>query len=237
MKEFYLKDIFMSLFKYKWLILFFSFLGMTTSLLAAVFFIHPVYQETAQVLVIPNNEQQTVLQNTEVQANLQLINTYKALIKSPKVLSAVRKEISNKYTIEKLKTMVEPTTEVNSQILNLVTKADSTQEAAFLANVVAEQFVGVTTEVMGSSRLEIISKADENAEKPPIFPKKTNFFILGGGVGFVMGLILVIGMLALSNKVRSELDISESGIPIIGTIGAIGAVKDYPSVRERRRRH
>ncbi len=54
----------------------------------------------------------------EVQSNIQLVNTYKEIVKSPRILDEVSKDLNDKYSPSKLSSML---TITNQEIRNLST--------------------------------------------------------------------------------------------------------------------
>ena len=81
-----------------------------------IFVLKPQYQASTQVLVNQKETKNVAVQ--EVQGNIQLVNTYAEILKSPRILDKVSKEY-NKYSSEKLNKMVNVKTQANSQILNI----------------------------------------------------------------------------------------------------------------------
>ena len=51
----------------------------------------------------------------EVQSNIQLVNTYKEIVKSPRILDEVSKDLNDKYSPSKLSSMLTITNEENTQ--------------------------------------------------------------------------------------------------------------------------
>ena len=65
---------------------------MTAGLASGVisyFFLTPIYQASTQILVNQAKNEQSLYSPSEVQTNLQLINTYNVIIKSPAILDKV----------------------------------------------------------------------------------------------------------------------------------------------------
>lgn len=231
MKEYDFQKLLGKFFKYKWWIAVASLLGMATALVLATFFVIPQYQMTSQILVIPNTpEQNTALQNTEIQANLQLIDTYKALIGSPRILNEVNKDLSNKYSTGELRKNIEAATEENSQIINITVTTDNPNEAAAISNSTAKIFIKTAAEIMASSHLEILDEAVVTPRTKPFFPSKRNFALLGMTAGFLLSSGIVSLLFLFSNKLKSENELSELTVPILGIVGAIN--DHYPNQKE-----
>ncbi|MHC5251605.1 YveK family protein [Listeria kieliensis] len=224
-QEFSVSELIYALLKHKWTLTISSVVGLLCALFVSLFLITPSYQMTSQVLVVPSNtEESAVSQNAEVQANLQMINTYKALIKSPKVLNKVNQELENKFSVGELKESIQPITEENSQIINIVVTSSDSKDAAIIANTVAKEFVNVTPQMMKANNLELLDQANVNANVSPIFPRNSIFALGGLILGFLGGIIIVACITIFSNKVKSEADLADLDTLVLGTIGRI---KDY----------
>ncbi|MBO0481021.1 YveK family protein [Candidatus Enterococcus courvalinii] len=211
--EYDFQKIGLKLLSYKWLILFFSVAGLVISLMVSTFFIKPQYQMASQVLVIPNNQKQETV--------TQMINTYNALIKSPRVLNEVNTNLDGRYTLNELKNQITPMTEENSQIINIVVTGATAREAAEIANQVADQFIKTAAEIMSTSQLKLLDKAILDSSTAPISPKKINFAMMELIGGLAFSLVIIALHLSLSTKIKSENDFSNLKVPILGTIGAI----------------
>src|SRR4051812_9429475 len=76
---------------------------MTFGLVSGVisyFFLTPIYQASTQILVNQAKSEQSVYSPSEVQTNLQLINTYNVIIKSSPILDKVAEELKLDMTTE-----------------------------------------------------------------------------------------------------------------------------------------
>ena len=83
----------------------------------------PKYEASTQVLV-NEKEKSDNMQAQQVQSNIQLVNTYSEIVKSPRILDEVAKE-HKEYSSSQLNKMVSVNTEAQSQILNISVKENS----------------------------------------------------------------------------------------------------------------
>ena len=80
-------------------------------------FMTPKYEATTQIL-INQKEKNKELMAQEVQSNIQLVNTYSQILKSPRILDEVAKK-DNKYSSDEINNMLSIDAESDSQILNV----------------------------------------------------------------------------------------------------------------------
>lgn len=100
-----------------WLLILLPIIFLLLSVVLTFFVLKPQYQASTQVLVNQKKEAKNVGVQ-EVQGNIQLVNTYAEILKSPRILDKVSKDY-NKYSSEELNKMVNVKTQANSQILNI----------------------------------------------------------------------------------------------------------------------
>ena len=90
-----LKELFQTLKKRMSLIVLITAIAVIVSGIVSYFLITPIYQASTQLLVNQAKSEQTAYNPSEVQTNLQLINTYNVIIKSPAILDKVAASIRN----------------------------------------------------------------------------------------------------------------------------------------------
>ena len=106
----------------------------------------PKYEASTQILV-SQKEKESKMMAQEVQSNIQLVNTYAEIIKSPRILDDVAKE-NKDYSADKLSKMIDVNTEADSQILNVGVRSKSEKESEKIANDVAKVFSKDVPDIM-----------------------------------------------------------------------------------------
>ena len=84
------------------MILVIAFGAAIVSAIISFFFMTPIYQSSTQILVNQKKQEGTAIQYNEVQANIQLTNTYKVIIKSPVILDQVKEKLGLNITTQEL---------------------------------------------------------------------------------------------------------------------------------------
>lgn len=198
-----------------WLLILLPIIFLLLSAILTFFVIKPEYQASTQVLVNQKKEEKNVGVQ-EVQGNIQLVNTYAEILKSPRILDKVSKSY-DKYSSEKLNKMVNVKTQANSQILNISVTDHKKKESEAIANKVANVFKDEMPNIMNVDNVSILSKANGTAEK--VSPKTVMNLI----IGFVVGLIVAIFIIALKEmldkRIKTEEDVErELNVPVLGSI-------------------
>ena len=88
-----LKDLFATLKKRALLILTITVLAVLVSGVTSFFLLTPIYQSSTQLLVNQSKDEGTTYNTAEIQANLQFIETYNVIMKSPAILDKVIDEL------------------------------------------------------------------------------------------------------------------------------------------------
>ena len=206
-EEISLMELFGILRKRIGLIIGFSFLALLVSFVLTFFVATPKYSSTTQLLVSQTTDSSQPIQQSDINTNLQLINTYKDIIKGPVVLDDVREELDLDFSHQELSDKVQVTTDTSSQVFTLAVTDVNPYEAAKIANTVAETFQKNIYDIMNVDNVTIISEAIPNMT--PVSPNK----VLNLAIGLLLGLMLGIGLAFilefLDNTVKDERFITE----------------------------
>ncbi|MDT1940053.1 MULTISPECIES: YveK family protein [Carnobacterium] len=195
--------------------------GLVGIILAAVityFFITPQFNSSTQLLVNrAKDESQVATQWNDLQTDVQMINTYKDIIKGPVILEDVRKKLSTTSSVEQLASKIEIITQQNSQVFTIKVTDSDPYKAADIANTVAAVFQEKIGGIMSVQNVTQISSAHPNTSQ--ISPKPMLNILIGFIVG-IMGMVGVSFLLEFMDKtVRDEKFISETlGWTNLGTI-------------------
>lgn len=170
------------------LIISFSFLALLLSFVVTFFVVTPKYSATTQLLVSQTTDSNQPIQQSDINTNLQLINTYKDIIKGPVILDDVREELNLEITHNELSNKVQVTTDTSSQVFTLEVTDTNPYEAAEIANTIAVIFQENIYDIMNVDNVTIISEAIPSTA--PVSPNKA----LNLAIGLLLGLMLGIGL-------------------------------------------
>lgn len=217
-----LKELLQTLKKRMSLIVIISLLAVTVSGLISFFLLTPIYQASTQLLVNQSKNEQGVYNYNEVQTNLQLINTYNVIIKSPAILDLVIDELNLDMTTAQLNEKITVQSEQNSQVVNISVADPDASQAAEVANKTAEIFTREIASIMKVDNVSILAKAVVVDNQSPIKPKP----LLNIAIALVVGLMAGVGLAFLleyfDNTIKNEQDIEKTlGLPLLGVIAQI----------------
>ncbi|WP_404469092.1 YveK family protein [Sutcliffiella horikoshii] len=214
-----LKELFHTIKKRLWLIVLITVILTTISGLVSYFVLTPVYQSSTQLLVNQEKTDQTAYNTGDIQANIQLINTYNVIIKSAAILDLVSEELNGEYNASELNNMITVGSVQNSQVLTLTVENTDPVMAAQVANTTAKVFQEQVVSIMNVDNVNILASAQVGENPSPVKPQP----VLNMAIAFVVGLMAGVGLAFLleflDNTVKTEQDIEKLlGLPVLGTV-------------------
>lgn len=186
------------------------------SIVITFLFMTPKYSTSTQVLV-NQNETDNEMMTQQVQSDLQLVNTYSEIIKSPRILDKVSKNLKGKYSSNEIYGMLTVSNQAESKILNITVENESRESAGKVANEIANVFSKDIKKIMNVDNVSILSKADNHGSKvsPNIYVNIGISFVLG----FICALAFIILKELLDKRIKNENDVNQNlGLPVLGSI-------------------
>ncbi|MGA5690602.1 YveK family protein [Cytobacillus pseudoceanisediminis] len=217
-----LKELLHTLKKRMFLILSITFTAVLLSTVFSLFFLTPIYQSSTQLLVNQAKSDQPVFNPSEIQTNLQLINTYNVIIKSPAILDLVRQELDLDLTADQLDSKITVASEKESQVIAITVQDPDPYTAADIANTTAKVFQNEIVNIMNVDNVSVLAKASVKENVSPVKPNT----ILNAVIAFIVGITVSIGLAFLleylDNTIKNEQDVEQSlEVPLLGVISVI----------------
>ncbi|UJS28623.1 Wzz/FepE/Etk N-terminal domain-containing protein [Macrococcoides canis] len=192
-----------------------SLLGALIAAAISFFLIKPTYSASTQILV-NSKDDKTQYELQANQTDLQLINTYNEIIKSPVILDKVADNLS---IPKNLASKINVSNSTQSKVITISANAKNYSDAAKIVNETAKVFSKEVGKIMKTDNVTVLTKADENLKASPVKPKP----LINTLIGLILGLLLALALTLLNNildkRVKTEEDVQEIlGIPVIGMI-------------------
>jgi capsular polysaccharide biosynthesis protein len=217
-----LKELFETLKKRILLILLITITAVLVSGVVSYFFLTPVYQASTQILVNQQKSDQSVYSPSEVQTNLQLINTYNVIIKSPAILNKVSEDLKLGLTTQQLNEKITVGSETNSQVVNVSVQDTDPNIAAKIANKTVQVFQSEIVKIMNVDNVSVLAKATVADNQSPIKPKPLLNIAIALVVGLMAGVGIAFLLEYLDNTIKNEQEIERIlGLPVLGVIANI----------------
>ncbi|MGE7689337.1 YveK family protein [Lysinibacillus sp. NPDC097214] len=233
-----LQDIFRTIRKRAVMIISLTVLSIIVAAIISFYVLTPIYQASTQILV---NQQKTdqQIQTTEIQTNLQLINTYNVIIKSPAILSKVIERLDLELTPSELANQIIVSNAQNSQVVDVSVQDNLAFRAVDIANTTAQVFQEQIQVLMKVDNVNVLSPALLPEDPSPVKPNKMLNIAIAAVLGLMVGVGLAFLLEYLDTTVKTESDVEELlQLPIIGLVSPIDD-KDLelttPEVRKLRK--
>ncbi|WP_066175307.1 YveK family protein [Bacillus marinisedimentorum] len=222
-----LKEIFETLKKRFSIILVITLVAVLVSGIVSYFFLTPVYQNSTQILVNKSSQDQNMYNVTDVRTNLELINTYNVIIKSPAILDKVAGDLDSGLTYDELNSKVTVQSENQSQVVTISAEDPDPQLAAAIANTTAQVFQKEIAEIMNVDNVSILAEATVQENQSPVKPNPLLNIAIAMVVGLMAGVGLAFLLEYLDNTLKTEQDIEKAlGLPVLGVITKIDLEKE-----------
>ncbi|MCT1391457.1 Wzz/FepE/Etk N-terminal domain-containing protein [Peribacillus frigoritolerans] len=219
-----IKDIFKTL-KKRWkLIMLLTLIAALISGTISYFLLTPVYQSSTQILV-NQKKSENQLDSTQIQSNIDMINTYSVIIKSPAILEKVIDELELDESVDQLSGKITINSQENSQVFSLTVQDSNPVKAVEIANTVSETFQKEIKEIMNVDNVSVLAKAEIKDEPIPVKPNPVLNIVIAVLVGLMAGVGLAFLLEYMDNTIKDEEDIERLlELPILGSIQKITQV-------------
>ncbi|MDR6878349.1 Wzz/FepE/Etk N-terminal domain-containing protein [Bacillus sp. 3255] len=217
-----LKDYLKILRKRVWMIVIIVVLTTIATGVVSYFFITPVYEASTKLIVNKSNDQVGISQvdiNT-VNVNIRLIDTYKEIIRTPRVMDKVVADYPElNISAEQLIKSVKVSSVNNTQVMTLIVQDPSYERAANIVNAVSKVFQSEIPKIMKVDNISLLNEAKDIEQPVPVKPNKK----LNVAISFVVSLMIALGIAFLleymDDKFKTEEDVQQYlGLPTLTMI-------------------
>jgi len=183
------------------------------------------YQATAEIFVAATQAADTQQQQSGSQFVTNRVQSYVSFANGPGVTGPVIKALHLPLSQSDLAGKISASAPLNRVIIDITVSDHDPIQAAKIANAVATQFANYTTTTIeppdpttGKPVVKLTVTKPATVPGTPSSPKK----VVNVGLGFVLGLILGIGLAMLreilDNTVKGPSDFEQFGVPILGNV-------------------
>ncbi|MET3319945.1 UNVERIFIED_ORG: capsular polysaccharide biosynthesis protein [Peribacillus simplex] len=216
-----IKDIFQTL-KKRWkLITLLTLIAALISGAISYFLLTPVYQSSTQILV-NQKQSKNQLDSTQIQSNIDMINTYSVIIKSPAILEKVIDDLELEQSVDQLSQKITINSQEHSQVFSLTVQDSNPSKAVEIANAVSGTFQKEIKDIMNVDNVSILAKAEVKENPTPVKPSPLLNIAIAVVVGLMAGIGLAFLLEYMDNSIRDEKDIEALlDLPLLGSIQKI----------------
>lgn len=216
-----LNEIFKILKKSWKLIITFIFVAALISGVLSFFIITPIYQASTQILV-NQKDSDNQLDFARISTNIELINTYSVVIKSPAILEKVIEELEIKQSVDTFSQSISINREENSQVFSVVARSNNPGQAVDIANSVSKIFQKEIKGIMNVNNVSILAEAELKDNPSPVKPVPLVNIAVAIFIGLIMGIGVAFLLAYLDNTLKDAKDVETYlGLPVLGDIQKI----------------
>ena len=228
-----LQDLFKMIRKRIGLISLLTILAIMVAGVTSILVLTPVYQSSTEILVNQSRTGVGQLTDQNIQTDLQLINTYSGIIKSPVILDQVVEEMKLDMTTEELIQKITVSNADQSQIVNISVQDENPGMAVEIANTVAYIFENDIQELMNIDNVRVLSPAIMKENPSPVSPTPMLNMAIAAVVGLMLGVGIVFLLEYLDTTIKDQQYIEEIlGLPLLGFVSPIlEEVKIGPDIK------
>ncbi|MGE6377376.1 YveK family protein [Peribacillus muralis] len=214
-----IKDLFLMVKKRIALIFIITTLITLITGVVSLFILSPVYQASAQILVNQSKDNTDLYKVGEIQTNIQLIETYSEIIKSPMMLEKVKDRLNLKIPNSALSQQIEIVSKGNSQLFTIKVEASDPKLAVDIVNTITVIFQEEIKTLMNVDNVNVLSKGNVGDTTAPIKPNPIINMIQAFFAGVVISLVITFLIEFLDNTIKVESDIEEHlQMPMLGIV-------------------
>lgn len=203
------------------------------------FILTPIYQSSSQFIVNESKQSQSTqeaqIDSGTIRTNVELINTYNVIITSNAILDVVIDNLDLTYSTTTLKNKINVSSEQNSQVVTVTVKDPDPYLATAMANETVAVFQELIPDIMNVDNVKVLTEATTADNPAPVEPRPT----LNMAIALVLGAMVGIGVAFLieylDTKVRTEKDLEDIGLTVIGTVFTMKVedIRVGPSVKDK----
>jgi len=213
-----LRELFGVLIKRAWVIILITIMSVLISGVVTLFILTPVYETSTTMMVSRAQEiTDTNLQYQDILISHRLVNTYREITTSNRVLHRVIDLLGIEMTADEVRGMVSVTSLRDTEIIRISVENTDPNFASTLANAIAQVFMEEVVDIMRIENVHIIDEA--GLPEYPIRPRPLLNIAVAGMLGFMLGLGLVFLIEYLDNTVKTSESIEKRlELPVLGVI-------------------
>ncbi len=222
-----------------------AILGKEKKLIAAIIFtltalgviagmlVPPVYQAKTDLLVNFNKVEQNSneINANEIETNLRLIETYKYIIGSSRILEQVAEELGGSLSSADLKKKIAVKTDEKTQIITIIAEDSNPKEAMKIADSTAGYFKADIMKLMQLNNVHILTEANVDGSSG-LIKKRTAVYTF---ISFCLSIIVAVLAIIWKENILSRLD-SMAKIERNFSVSALGLVPFTKKSKTKKRR-
>lgn len=199
----------------------FAIIALGVACIFSIFLMNPIYKAETQLLINDNSSTEGVQSFDTFERDIQLVNTYNIIIKSPAILDIVIEELDLESDIDNLTNQISVAHEENSKVINIKVENEDPELAVQLANSIAQVFSSQIPKIMSVDNVNILSEAKMSESPHPVKPNLLLNCVIGLFIGILLGVGSAFLLELFDTTIKKEDEVEDYlDLPILGVISA-----------------
>ncbi len=205
-----------------WAVILATLVGAVAAFAYVTLAVTPLYQ--SKVLMYVNNSSFSVstasvsISSGDISASQSLVATYAVIMNTRTVLDQVADEAGLNYSYAQLSSMISTSSVDDTEVFQVVVTSSNPEEAALIANTIAEVFPDVVSDIVEGSSAKVVDYAVVPTTKSS--PSVTRYTMMGALIGFILSVAVIVVLELMDTLIHDEdyLITNYKNIPVLASI-------------------
>lgn len=212
-----IQELYVLLKRYFLLIIAAGLIGGIVTYCICSFFVAPVYEASAKMIVNSRQEQTGSVTNDQITSAQKLVDTYAIIIRSQSVLEPVIQNLGLQMDVEMLAKMVTVTSVNDTQVMQIAVQSKNAEQALQIVQQIESVCPALIINAVEAGSVKTIEPA--HLKKEPVAPSTNLFTVVAAFLSMVVVVIALILQFLLDNTYKSEADLrNDLALPVLGVI-------------------
>lgn len=181
------------------------------------FFVAPVYEASAKMIVNARQEQTGTVTNDQILSAQKLVDTYAIIIRSRTVLEPVVEELQLPVDADRLAKMVTVTSVNETQVMQIAVQSTDPDVALNVVAQIVATCPKIIIDAVDAGSVKTVEAA--HLRKSPVAPNTNLYTLLSAFLCMFAVTAIVIMRFVLDNTYHSEMELRDDlGLPVLGVI-------------------
>lgn len=205
-----------------WAVVLATLVGAAIAFAYVTLAVTPLYQ--SKVLMYVNNSSLSLtttsvsISSSDISASQSLVDTYAVIMNTRAVLNQVIEEAGLSYSYSTLSGMISTSSVDSTEVFQVVVTSPDPEEAALIANTIAEIFPDVVGDIVDGSSAKVVDYAVVPTSKSS--PSVTRYTMMGALIGFILSVGIIVVLELMDTLIHDEdyLLTNYKNIPVLASI-------------------
>ena len=216
-KSISMQELFILVKRYILLIIAAGIIGGIVTYCVCSFFVAPVYEASAKMIVNSRQEQTGAVTNDQITSAQKLVDTYAIIIRSRTVLEPVVDKLNLPMDFEKLAKMVTVTSVNETQVMEIAVQSTDSSMALSIVAEIVNTCPEIIIDAVEAGSVKTVEPA--HLRNSPVAPNTNLYTLLAAFLCMFAVVAIVLVRFVMDNTYKSEIDLRDDlGLPVLGVI-------------------